>query len=105
MLSEQLSQQQRVDGFALYRVKNDPEAWAALKRLAEQLRQDIITRWTADQTIKRSWVNGALSVATTFIPAIEQAVLDSVQTVEEEKHAAEIARSPAEDGTGSGDLA
>ena len=105
MLSEQLSEERVKDGFALSRIKDDEQAWAALGRLVLRMNADVIDQWSRDKTIKRSYVDGARSSLGAILPAILQMIEDSQTVAEEQKHSLTIVRSSADDGVGSGDLA
>ena len=105
MLSEQLTEQQRTDGFLLARIKEDPDVWAAFQRVLAKLNDDGIRQWTDNEGVKKAWLKGFREALSLVVPNIEQRILDSRAVVEEEKHAAEVARSPSEDGVGLGDLA
>lgn len=96
--------QQRMDAFALARLKADEEMWGALKRLVEQVDRDIIAKWSQDDTIKKAWLRGAREAVGCILPAVEQSIRDASEVVEEEKHVAIAARSTSDDGIGSGDL-
>ena len=102
-----LTEEQVQDGLAFARLKQDEQAWPALERLARKLHDDAIARWADDKSGEygKKWLKGAREMASAIIPAIEQAARDSVENVESEKEAQVIARTTAEDGMGSGDLA
>jgi len=108
MVSDKLSDEQRQDGLAFARLIQDEKTWPALERLVRRLHDDAIQKWAdskdGDQYTKK-WLRGAREMAGGFLPAVQQLAQDAIQSIEAEKEAQVIARTTAEDGLGSGDLA
>ena len=107
MIEQKLTDEQVQDGLAFARLKQDEKAWPAIERLVRRLHDDAIARWADDKSgdYGKKWLKGSREMAAAIIPAIEGLAQDAIKSVESEKEAQVIARTTAEDGMGSGDLA
>ena len=97
-----LSEQQRLDGIALKRVKTDPEVWAAIERVAARMNNDLIDRFSNGDE-KKSWLRGAREAVGAIIPTIEQMIQDSADAEQEDIQNQKILHGETTDG--SSDLA
>ncbi len=115
MIAEQLTDEQYRDGLALLRLRDKhPEAWEAIERTVKGLGDDLIRRWSADDSgkLKRKWLRGAQEANDALLPALLASMeattgaLEERQQEKKEKEDEKVSgRVPSQDGVGSGDLA
>lgn len=107
MILEQLPDQDYKDGLAFRRMREDSDTWGALERLVKRMSDDTIRKWTDDTTgqLSKKWLKGARDMCEAFIPVMVQMIADSESAIEETKDLEKTARSRADDGLGSGDIA
>jgi hypothetical protein len=107
LLKEQISEREYKDGRAFRRLREDEDIMPALERLLRRLDDDLIQGWTDDETGQKTkkWLKGARESLRAVIPAMDEMVRNAEDVIAERKELEETARSKADDGLGSGDLA
>ena len=99
-----LSSEEIKDAQALKRLLADKDMHGAVERLIHRLNNDIIRRWSEDETIKRQYVRGAREMLVLVLDNIRESV-ERLAEHEESEQDLLMARRVSEDGFGSGDLA
>ena len=100
-----LSREQIEDAQALRRLLNDKPMYQAVERLVRRMNDDIVRRWSEDETVKRQYVRGAREVLAAFLENLAETAVQLREHEEQEQDMAAATRSVAGDGLGSGDLA